>query len=210
MRTFINLPGSTRADFNSAPLDDLKEYASLQHYIQALLRHCPHDIEKLVTCPAGESEDQWIYAMFRQYLQELNFYAYEHRDVSTSATEPAMEFYLNGQKISCMSAAHQPPKAVPAIDYITQTIDQATGFLLDSKNFPDGRISEQGRPTLETFMRRLYRVFLYSHLTHRDIFERIERETHICERFTKFGRLYSLLKPEDIHIPESYWESRPE
>jgi hypothetical protein len=69
-------------------------------------------------------------------------------------------------------------------------------------------MTDQGRVVIETFARRLYRVFVYSYSCHREIFERIEAKTHICERFTKFGRLYSLLRPEDVHIPESYWETR--
>jgi hypothetical protein len=209
MKTFVNKPGSPGADFNNFPIEeDAKEYRTLQHYLQALLRHYPNDVERLTKCPPGESENDWIYSSFRQFLLELNYYAYEHREVSTAANEPVMEFYVNGQKISCMSAAHQPPRAVPAIDYITQIIDSPTVIILDAKTFPGGVMTDQGRVSLETFARRLYRVFMYSYSCHLEIFERIEARSHICERFTKFGRLYSLLRQEDIHIPSEYWRQR--
>jgi hypothetical protein len=209
MKTFVNKPGSPASEFNNFPMEENpNQYRTLQHYLQALLRHYPHDISRLITCPEGENEGDWIYSSFRQFVQELNYYAYEHREVSTAFTEPVMEFYVNGQKIACMSAAHQPPKSVPAIDYITQTIDSATVIILDQKNFPGGVMTDQGKVSIGTFARRLYRVFVYSYSCHRDIFERIEAKSHICERFTKFGRKYALLKPEDIHIPDSYWESR--
>jgi hypothetical protein len=208
MRTFVNKPGSSRADFNNAPLEPAKSYRCLQHYLQALLHHCPHDVQRLVECPEGEDVNDWICSCCRQFVQELNYYAYEHRDVSTAATEPAMEFDINGKKVSYLSAAHQTPKAVPAIDYITQTIDSATGALLDQRVFPPGRLEGKELAAIGTFLRRLYRIFVYSYFLHRDIFDRLEQRSHICERFTKFARMYGLLKPEDIFIPDEYWETR--
>jgi hypothetical protein len=212
MKTFVNKPGCSRADFNNFPFDEgeLRDYRTLQHYLQALLRAHPHDVEKVVTCPAGESENDWIYSSFRQFLQELNYYAYEFREVSTALTEPVLDLTINGQSVSCLSAAHDPPKAVPAIDYITQTIDQATQIVLDPKLFPGGVMDGKTRLYIETFSRRFYRVFLYAFTLHRDIFEKVEKESHLCERFTRFAKMYALLKPEDIHIPDGYWEGRGE
>ncbi|OHT06215.1 Mob1/phocein family protein [Tritrichomonas foetus] len=209
MKTFTNKPGISKDNFNKVPFDEsnIKDYRTLQHYIQSLLREYPNDIEKLITCPEGEDENDWIYASFRQFVQELNYYAYEHRDVSTAATEPNMEFFVNGQKISCLSAAYNPPKSVPAIDYITQMIDLATQVILDNKCFPGGIMTPDGKSYIDTFARRLYRIFGYSYSCHIDIFEKIEKKTHICERFTRFSKKYSLLRPEDILIPDQYWES---
>lgn len=208
MNQFVNKPGTSKSEFNAAPLDEnIKNYRTLQHYLQTLLKKYPHDIDRLVTCPEGEDEKDWIYSSFRQYLQELNYYAYAHREVSTAATEPNMEFKIGEQTIKCLSAVYNPPRSVAAIDYITQTIDQATNVILDSKLFPSGVMTPEGRSYIETFSRRLYRIFGYSFSCHPDIFERIEKETHICERFTKFAKLYNLLKHDDIHIPDSYWET---
>jgi hypothetical protein len=209
MKNFVNKPGTLRADFNGFPVDEneLKDYRTLQHYLQALLRAHPHDIDKLVTCPAGEDENDWIYSSFRQFTQELNYYAYEHREV---ATEPAIQFFINGQQISCLSAAPPAPKLVPAIDYITQTVDLATQMVLDAKTFPGGVMDSSGRAQIETFCRRFYRIFLYSYTLHKEVFEKVEKQSHVCERFTKWAKLYSLLKPEDIHIPDSYWEDGAE
>jgi hypothetical protein len=209
MKTFVNRPGISRADFDNFPFDEneLKDYRTLQHYLQALLRAHPHDVDKLITCPPGESENDWIYSCFRQFAQELNYYAYEHREV---ATEPETKFFINGQQISCLSAAYPTPTMVPAIDYITQTIDLATQLVLDAKLFPGGVMDAGGRTQIETYCRRFYRIFLYSYTLHKDVFEKVEKQSHLCERFTRFGKLYSLLKPEDIFIPDTYWNGGAE
>jgi hypothetical protein len=122
-----------------------------------------------------------------------------------------MAFDINGKKVSCVPPAHQTLEGVPASDYITQTIDSATGALLDRKLFPPGwalNQREKGLASIGTFLRRLYRIFVYSYSHHRDIFERLEQQSHICERFTRFARMYSLFEPEDIYIPDAYWDTR--
>lgn len=206
---FVILPGSTKEQFENAPfVDDTSKYRTTQYYVQALLKHCPDDIQKLITCPEGEDTQQWIIGNYKQFLIELNYYAYAHRDVSTAASEPTMEFDIRGVKVSCLSAAYTPPRPVPAIDYITQTIDMATQVILDSKTFSASGISGNGMVLLQTFSRRLYRIFMYSWKLHRDIFESIENKTHICERFTKFCSTYGLLKAEEILIPQEYWTAR--
>jgi hypothetical protein len=207
----MNKPGSPRSAFNNAQLEPAKLYRCLQHYIQALLRHCPHDVERLVQCPEGEDRHDWIYWSCRQFVQELNYYAYEHRDVSTFATEPEMKFLINGQKETYRVFTPDTLEAVPAIDYITQTIDSATGTLLDQKLFRPGwplGQRERGLASIATFFRRLYRIFLFSYSNHREIFERLEQQSHLCERFTKFARINCLFDPEDVCIPDRYWEGR--
>ena len=98
------------------------------------------------------------------------------------------------------------PAMVPAIDYITQTIDMATATILKQDLFPAGVVTDTGLKHIQQYMRRLYRVFSYSYICHREIFDELEAKTHLCERFTKFARLYGLLQPQDIHIPDSYFE----
>jgi hypothetical protein len=74
-----------------------------------------------------------------------------------------------------MPAAPNPPKPVPVIDYITLTISKATRLILDQGNiFPGGAMSEAA---IDTDFRRLYRVFICSFSAHKDIFERIEKQT---------------------------------
>ena len=162
----------------------------------------------LIQCPEEEDKNNWIYGNIRQFIQELNYYAYEHREVSTIATMPKMVFSINGTNIECRSAAKNPPAVVSAIDYITQTIDQATIMILDQKLFPSGLINEQGLAEIKTFMRRLYRIFSYSFACHFTLFEELESKTHLAERFTKFAKKFDLLSPQDIQIPESYWEEK--
>lgn len=203
MKTFVNKPGASRVEFNKVPVagEATSSCRTLHHYLQARLRDNPHDVDSFLKCPEGEDPNEWGYACMRQLLIDLNYYAYEHRDVSTAATEPKMEIIVNGQVISCLSAAQNPPQNVPAIDYITQTIDQTIVILLDPKTFPVPSITPTSRNYVATCCRRLYRIFIYSYTRHRDIFDRIEKETHICERFTKFVLQYSLMTPEDICIP---------
>lgn len=200
----MNKPGTSRSEFNKVPITEgsLSESRTLHPYIQAQLRNNPHDVDAFVNCPQGEDKDHWAYACFRQLLIDLNYYAYEHRDVSTEATEPNMEIFINGKSHQCLCTAHNPPKEVPAIDYITQNIDQATAVLLDSKVFPEQSVGPASREWVGRLCRRLYRIFMHSYTRHRDIFDRIEKETHICERFTKFALCYSFMNSSDICIPD--------
>ena len=208
MKTFTNKPGTSRENFNKVPFkpSEIKDYRTLQHYLQCLLREDPDNVDRLVSCPEGEDVNDWIYACFRQFVQELNYYAYEHRKVATASTEPKMEFFVNGQKIVCLSAAYNPPKSIPSIDYITQTIDLATQMLLDPKNFPGGMMTPEGKSLIDTYARRLSRIFGYSYSCHKEIFDKIEAKTHIAERFTKFAKQNNLLRDEDILIPNTYYE----
>jgi len=209
MKSFVNKPGMKKESFNDVPFDENpKNYRTTQYYIQALLRKFPDDIERLTKCPEEEDSNSWIYGNFRQFLMELNYFAYAHKDVSTGVTMPKMSFKINGIDVDCRTAAKNPPAVVPAIDYITETIDMATVSILDQKLFPSGVMTEQGLGEIKTFMRRLYRVFSYSYVCHFELFQSLEEKTHLCERFTTFAKRYDLLAPQDIHIPDSYWENK--
>lgn len=211
MKSFINKPGSSKTEFNNIPYEESpSEYRTLQYYIQSLLKKYPHDIEKLVICPDGVDKNLWIYACFRQFLQEINYFAYEHRFVSTIETMPKMQFTINGNFVECRSAAKNPPAPVPAIDYITQTVDMATVTILDQNKFPNGIITSDSINLVGTYMRRLYRVFSYSYICHREVFDELEMKNHLCERFTRFAREYRLLQEQDIHIPDSYFQQNKE
>ena len=115
MKTFVNKPGTSRTEFNKVPIADgaLSECRTLHHYLQALLRNNPHDVDAFVNCPEGENKDHWVYACFKQLLIDLNYYAYEHRNVSTGATDPNMSVVINGKVQQFLSAAHNPPQEVP-------------------------------------------------------------------------------------------------
>jgi hypothetical protein len=211
MESFINKPGSKKEEFNAIEFsDDPGKYRTAQYYIQALLRQFPNDVDKLVTRPETIDKGSWIYSNFRQFLQEINYFAYEHRFVSTAENEPKMIFTINGQQVECLSAAKNPPAMVPAIDYITETVDMATQTILKNDLFPGGTVTEMGLRQIQTFMRRLYRVFAYSYICHREIFDEYEAKHHLCERYTKFAKQYELLQPTDIYIPDSYFQKSDE
>ena len=210
MKAFVNKPGSKKEEFNAIPFsDDPNEYRTAQYYIQALLKQYPDDVKKLVTCPESIDKGSWIYSSFRQFLQEINYFAYEHRFVSTAENESKMVFTINGQQVECLSAAKNPPQMVPAIDYITETVDMATQMILKADLFPGGIITDMGLKQIQTYMRRLYRVFAFSYICHREVFDELEAKNHLCERFTMFARLYGLLQPTDIFIPDSYFSKTP-
>ncbi|EAY10997.1 Mob1/phocein family protein [Trichomonas vaginalis G3] len=209
MKSFVNKPGTGKAEFNNVPFEeDPTEYRTVQYYIQALLKKYPNDIDRLVKCPEKLDKNSWIYASFRQFLKEINYFAYEHRFVSTAETMPKMQFTINGNFVECRSAAKNPPAPVPAIDYITQTVDMATVAILDQTKFPSGVINPDGLNLIMTYMRRLYRVFSYSYICHREVFDELEEKTHLCERFTRFAREFNLIQAQDIHIPDSYFEQK--
>lgn len=206
MKAFIQKPGSTKEELLAIPDEENpNEYPKLQYYIQYLLRKYPNDIDKLITCPDGIELNKWIFAQYCQFLEELNHFTWEHRDVCTSSTHPEMKFVINGQTLDCRSAATNPPSVVPAIDYMTQTLDMATSIIFEAKYFGE-TVTDGGIGLIKNFMRRLYRIFSYSFSVFPEIFDTLEAETHLCERFGKFAHLYSLIGEADIHVAPDYFE----
>lgn len=59
---------------------------------------------------------------------------------------------------------------------------------------------------LSQIARRCYRIFAFSYYVHNKEFEEYEAKTHLCERFTKFVKLFNLMKKDEFLIPASRWK----
>ena len=75
---------------------------------------------------------------------------------------------------------------------MVHNLDQATSILLNLKNF-NSRVSINETKSLDTIVRRLYRLFAHTFHFHREVYEEFENDMHLCERFTTFTLKYGFL-----------------
>lgn len=80
-------------------------------------------------------------------------------------------------------------------------LDQATSILLNLKNF-SSRVSINETKSLDTIVRRLYRLFAHTYHFHRDVYLEFEKDMHLCERFTTFCLRNDFLDQSMILIPQ--------
>ena len=65
-----------------------------------------------------------------------------------------------------LCAAHKIANNCSAIQYMLHNLDQATSILLNIKNF-SSRVSISETKSLDTIVRRLYRLFAHTYYYHR-------------------------------------------
>jgi hypothetical protein len=80
-------------------------------------------------------------------------------------------------------------------------LDQATSILLNIKHF-QSRVSISETKSLDTIVRRLYRLFSHTFHFHHEVFEEFEKDMHLCERFTLFSLKFGLLDETLVNIPK--------
>ncbi|KAF8933112.1 hypothetical protein BGZ58_006573 [Dissophora ornata] len=71
-----NLPGTKEEklyQWPQRPLESIESAFALREYLQALIRQDPHNIELLITLPAGQDENCWLYEHLCQICLELNY-----------------------------------------------------------------------------------------------------------------------------------------
>lgn len=94
-----------------------------------------------------------------------------------------------------LCAAHDPAQKCCAIDYFIHTLKQTADTLNDTKLF-HSRVSiprSSASKYFPSIARRLYRLFAHCFFHHREVFDIIEEEYYVCERFTKFITMYKLV-----------------
>lgn len=74
----------------------------------------------------------------------------------------------DGNEFLC--AAHKTAQNCSAFDYMNHNLDQATSILLNIKNYSN-RSSISEAKSLDTIVRRLYRLFSHTYFHHKAIFE---------------------------------------
>ena len=79
-------------------------------------------------------------------------------------------------------------------------LDQATSILLNIKNY-SSRVSINETKSLDTIVRRLYRLFAHTYHFHREVYDEFEKDMHLCKRFTTFSLKYGFLEESMLMIP---------
>lgn len=135
----------------------------------------------------------------RQFVLELNLLATSLKDICTKESCSTMKGSPDSE---FLCAAHKTATSCAAIDYMTHNLDQATSILLNIKNF-SSRVSINETKSLDTIVRRLYRLFAHTYHFHRDVYDEFEKDMHLCERFTAFCLRYEFFDESIIMIPKS-------
>ena len=78
-----------------------------------------------------------------------------------------------------LCAAHKVAASCSAIEYMIHNLDQATSILLNLKNF-QSRVSINETKSLDTIVRRLYRLFAHTFHFHPEVFTEFEKDMHLC------------------------------
>ena len=137
----------------------------------------------------NHSKQIWKYEHIRQFVLELNLLATSLKDICSKDSCPTMKGSSDSE---FLCAAHKTPIYCTAIDYMVHNLDQATSILLNIKNF-NSRVSISDTKSLDTIVRRLYRLFSHTYHFHKEMFQLFEKDMHLCERFTEFSLKHGLI-----------------
>ncbi|KAI7823622.1 Mob1/phocein, partial [Gamsiella multidivaricata] len=153
------------------PLESIESAFALREYLQALIRHDPHNVDQLIALPAGQDEHSWLYEHLCQICLELNYLIVHLEPECTPEVCPEMR--AEEWKYYC--ATHPTPRECCAIDYLTHTLDGASALLNNIKFFPSRICVPEGSvKNFQSIARRLYRIFAHAYFHHRDIFDAFE------------------------------------
>jgi hypothetical protein len=184
------------------PLDKMDSTFATQQHIQQLIRSNSQDITTILTIPEGTDAAVWQYEHLRQFTLELNQIVVLFDAVCTDATCPQMKAT---DEWLYLCAAHKNPKECCAIDYIIHTLDGTAALLNSDKWFPSRvSIPEPSVKCFQSVARRLYRIFSHAYFHHKELFDQIENELHLCERFVKFSNNFKLIPKKLQIIPDSF------
>jgi hypothetical protein len=118
-----------------------------------------------------------------------------------------MKMVVNGEEMMFLCNAFVPPESVPAIDYMLLTLAQATASMNDPQLLTSRmNVSKKVIKEIKTIARRIYRIFAFCYFMHFEEFDFYEKKTHLCERWTKFMKMYELMDKKSFYIPDSYFK----
>ncbi|EGG19763.1 MOB1 [Cavenderia fasciculata] len=180
------------------PYDQINSNYATQEYIQDKIRE-NESVEDIIEPPESHDLHVWQYEQIRQFTLELNHFAVHFSDVCTAKTCPKMKAT---EDWLFLCASHKATQECSAIDYFFHTLDNTSALLNSEKLFPKRiEISTSSLKQFPSIMRRLYRLFAHAYFHHREIYDQIEEQTHLCERFVTFALKYSLVPPSSLIIP---------
>eukprot|EP00747_Dinoflagellata_sp_TGD_P164620 gnl/TRDRNA2_/TRDRNA2_184799_c0_seq1.p1 gnl/TRDRNA2_/TRDRNA2_184799_c0~~gnl/TRDRNA2_/TRDRNA2_184799_c0_seq1.p1 ORF type:complete len:236 (-),score=51.03 gnl/TRDRNA2_/TRDRNA2_184799_c0_seq1:18-725(-) len=207
-----NLPGTPAAEmwkWAPRPLSDCSGCPlAVPEHLQDLIREDSSDIERIYEYPTQELKDAdelvWQYEHLRQFVIEFNLLLVALGDECTPENCPKMTASNEWQYLC---AAHRKPQDCAAIDYMTHTIDGSTALLRNAKHFASRReVSASNAKYFQSMARRLYRIFAHVYHHHRQIFDELEAEMHLCARFSHFVMQYRLMSPSMLLVPQDAYE----
>ena len=147
------------------------------------------NIDRIIERPAQIDINTWKYEHVRQFVLELNLLATSLKDICNKESCPSMK---GSAESEFLCAAHKTATSCSAIDYMVHNLDQATSILLNIKNF-QSRVSISETRSLDTIVRRLYRLFAHTYHFHSEVFGEFEKDMHLCERFTLFALKFGMI-----------------
>lgn len=173
---------------------------AIPEYIQDLIREDSADIERIYELPTADTDPLvWQYEHLRQFVIEFNILLVALGDECTPESCPKMTASNEWQYLC---AAHRKPQDCTAIDYMTHTIDGSTALLTNAKHFAArSEVPASNAKYFQSMARRLYRIFAHVYYHHRQIFDEIEAEMHLCARFSHFVMKYRLMSPSMLLVP---------
>lgn len=187
-------------------LNDMDTPLAVQQYIQQTIRKDPSNIDQILKLPEGQELGAWKVEHLRQFCMQLNRLAAKLQECccpDTCSQMTATEQWI------FLCAAHKQPTECPAIDYVRHTLDGAANLLNSNKYFPSRvTIKESSVAKLGSVCRRIYRIFSHAYYHHYQVFDEFERETHLCERFSKFVTIHELMSKDCLIVPAD--GSKPE
>jgi len=204
-----NLPGTPAAGMWRWAPRPLAEGGplSIPEYIQDLIREDASNIDRIYELPNDEADPLvWQYEHLRQFVIEFNLLLVALGDECTPDTCPRMTASNEWQYLC---AAHRKPQDCAAIDYMRHTIDGSTALLTNAKHFATRtEVSPCNAKYFQSMARRLYRIFAHVFYHHRQIFDEVEAEMHLCSRFSHFVMRYKLMSPSMLLVPQDAYDLR--
>lgn len=193
--------------WGARPLSEYTSALALAEHIQDLLREDSSDVERIYELPADNVDPlAWQYEHLRQFLIEFNLLLVALGDTCTPETCPKMTASNEWQYLC---SAHKKPQDCAAIDYMTHTIDGSTALLTNAKQFATRtEVSPVNAKYFQSMARRLYRIFAHVYYHHRQIFDEMEAEMHLCARFSHFVMKFNLMSPSMLLVPQDAYEPK--
>eukprot|EP00742_Colponemidia_sp_Colp-10_P002599 GILJ01002775.1.p1 GENE.GILJ01002775.1~~GILJ01002775.1.p1 ORF type:complete len:254 (-),score=33.38 GILJ01002775.1:675-1436(-) len=179
----------------------------LQERIHLALRADSENIAAIVDLPAGVDSLCWQYEHIRQTVADASALVVKLRAVCTPQDCPKM---VATDSWHFLCAAHKEPKECCAIDYCLHTLENTTVLLNNPVAFPcRSSIPHESLFYFPNIVRRLYRIFAHAFFHHREQFDLMESNTHMCERFTYFLMKFGLMQSKLLLIPVEAFSAQP-
>jgi hypothetical protein len=181
--------GQARHECSVRELVDIHKRELMTSLMESAQKRAESD--SFYDCPRDTARAAWQYEHIRGFSIELSELAVALKDACTVETCPQMKAT---DEWMYLCAAHKQPQECCAIDYIVHTLDGTAALLNSNKWFPrrGGAVPEASFKYFQSITRRLYRILSHCYFHHRDVFDVVEQQRHLCFRFVRFAQVSAL------------------